>query len=154
MLAEVIREAAALGIPVPDHISPQVRVNRRAVARFGCCTSVNGEYVIEVSARLLPAPPQALRETLAHELLHTCHGCRNHGPRWKGYAGRMNQAYGYGIRRTGTWEEMGLPDQKPVKHLLVCRICGQEFPRARASRLIQHPERYRCKCGGPLERKY
>ena len=51
----------------------------------------------------------------------------------------MNAAYGYHISRTGTWEALGLPDQKPVNHLVVCERCGQEFKRARASNLVQHP---------------
>ena len=49
---------------------------------------------------------------------------------------------------------LGLPDQKPVNHLAVCERCGQEFKRARASNLVQHPERYRCRCGGRLSLRY
>ena len=111
-------------------------------------------HIIEVSARLSAAGERAVRETLAHEVLHTCRGCKDHGPRWKGYADKMNAAYGYHISRTGTWEALGLPDQKPVNHLVVCERCGQEFKRARASNLVQHPERYRCRCGGRLSLRY
>ena len=37
---------------------------------------------------------------------------------------------------------------------LRCTRCGREFPRTKASPLVLHPERYRCKCGGALICKY
>lgn len=154
LLAQVCGEALALGIPLAADILPQVRLNFRAVARFGCCVKTREGHIIEVSARLSAAGERAVRETLAHEVLHTCRGCKDHGPRWKGYADKMNAACGYHISRTGTWEALGLPDQKPVNHLVVCERCGQEFKRARASNLVQHPERYRCRCGGRLSLRY
>jgi len=152
-LAEVIAQARALGIPTAGSIDPHVRVNRRATGRFGCCRRVGRTYIIEAAGRLLAAGEEAVRETLAHEVLHTCWGCKNHGERWKSYAGRMNEAYGYHISRTGTWEAVGLSDPKKVNYLLVCRRCGQEFRRTKASSLVRHPERYRCRCGGELERR-
>lgn len=154
ILAQVIGEAVALGIPLSKHISPEVKLNRRAVARFGCCIRRGDTCNIEISARLPEAGERAVRETLAHEVLHTCWGCRDHGARWKNYAARMNAAYGYHIKRTGTWEALGLPDEKPVNHLLVCEKCGLEIPRTKASALVRHPERYRCRCGGKLSLKY
>ena len=91
-------------------------------------------------------------QTLAHEVLHTCPGCRNHGALWKEYAARMNGAYGYAISRTGTREALGVADVRPVRYRLVCERCGQEFCRSRRSPLVDHPERYRCRCGGVLRR--
>lgn len=152
LLAKVIKRAQTLEIPVSARIVPAVRLNTRAVSRFGCCRGVGEGYVIELSARLLAAGEGPVEETLAHEVLHTCWGCKDHGARWKGYAQRMNAAYGYYITRTGTWEAMGLEEQKADRYLLVCRACGLEFRRAKASRLVSHPERYRCRCGGELKR--
>ena len=125
----------------------------RAVARLGCCRPTEEGYTSEISARLLPAGEKAVREVLAHEVIHTCRGCGNHGPRWQTYAGRMNRRWGYHVSRTGTWESLGLPEQKPARYVLVCTRCGAEFIRARASSLVRHPERYRCRCGGQLELK-
>lgn len=153
LLVRVIAQARAAGIPVPESIDPHVRLNTRAVARLGCCRPVSGGYIIEISARLLLAGEEAVAEVLAHEVLHTCRGCRNHGERWKGYAARMNARWGYHISRTGTWEAMGLPEQKPARYVLVCTRCGTEFVRARASSVVLHPERYRCRCGGQLALK-
>lgn len=155
LLARVIAQARALDIPVSSHILPQVRLNRRAVTRFGCCIHQrDGSCLIELSARLLEASEQACLQTLAHEVLHTCPGCRNHGPRWKGYAARMNAAYGYEIARTDTCQRLGVEDTRTIRHLVVCTQCGRQFPRTRLSPLVAHPERYRCACGGTLRRAY
>lgn len=151
LLQRVIRQARALGIPVSREIDSHVRVNGRALARFGCCRYEKGRQVIEVAGRVAKGPEESCMETLAHEVLHTCPGCRDHGKRWKDYAGRMNRAYGYHISRTATDEELGV-EERPCKYLLRCERCGAEFKRYRASALTRHPERYRCRCGGRLER--
>ena len=153
LLERVIAQARALGIPVSHSIVPQVRLNGRATGRFGCCIRRDGAYTIELSSRLLGAEEGAVLQTLAHEVLHTCRGCSNHGPRWKGYAGRMNAAYGYRIARTDSCEKLGVPDTAKVRYVLVCTRCGARIGRSRRSALVEHPERYRCRCGGTLELK-
>jgi len=148
LLARVIGEARALGIPVSRRIRAQVAVNGRAVGRFGQCRKTPFGYEIELSERLLAAPERACRQILAHEVLHTCPGCANHGPRWKDYAARMNAAYGYEIRRTGDCAELGVPDLRAARYAVRCTRCGAVLTRQRRSSLIAHPERYRCRCGG------
>ena len=128
LLVRVLDQARALKIPVSAQIRPHVTVNRRAMTRFGCCIRRGEAFEIELSQRLLEAAEGACLQTLAHEALHTCPGCRDHGQRWKAYAARMNAAYGYAIARTGTCQALGVPDVRP--------------------------ERYRCKCGGALKRVY
>ena len=81
LMREVAEQARALGIPISGNIKPQVLLNRRAVNRFGCCRRQGGAYVIELSTRIVEGPEKSCRETLAHELLHTCPGCHNHGAR-------------------------------------------------------------------------
>ena len=151
LLARVIAQARAVKIPVSADICPAVVLNSRATGRFGCCTRKNGGYTIELSSRMLGAEERAVMQTLAHEVLHTCYGCTNHGKRWKGYAARMNAAYGYEIARTDSCEKLGVPDTKKVRYLLVCTKCGAQIRRSRRSPLVDHPERYRCRCGGTLE---
>ncbi len=150
LLQAVLAQARALGIPVSSQIDPHVAVNRRAVTRFGCCICKDGRFTIELTARLLDAPEQACRQTLAHEILHTCPGCRNHGPRWKHYAQRMNAAYGYQIQRTDNYDALGIQDHRPVRYYVVCQRCGRRIPRMKRSPLVDHPGRYRCACGGVL----
>lgn len=157
LLHHVIVQAQALGIPISDRIHPHVRINRRATGRFGACFADrrNGTFLIEISDMLLQAGESVCCQTLAHEVLHTCYGCQNHKKRWQRYADMMNQAYGYAIRRTDSPERLGVESKAVARYVVVCTCCGAEIPRSRKSRLIQHPEDYRCaKCGGRLFVKY
>ena len=150
LLLRVMEQARALKIPFSPRLEPGVKINTRAVTRFGCCKLRKGTYSIEVARTVAEGPEKSCLEVLAHELLHTCRGCRDHGERWREYAGRMNRAYGYDIRRVTTNASLGVQGIREPKYILVCRECGGEFPRFRASELTRHPERYRCKCGGTL----
>jgi len=150
LLACVVEQAKQAGIPVSTRICPTVSVNRRAKTRFGCCRTRNGVHTIEIAAALLEADERVVRQVLAHEVLHTCPGCANHGTLWKGYATRMNDLCGYDICRTDSHQQLGLSDDRPVRWLVVCRSCGKELPRMKRSALVEHPERYRCRCGGTL----
>ncbi len=149
LLQNVIAEARALGIPVADGMLPQVSINTRAKTRFGrCIVSANGSCRIELSARVVAAGERACRTVLAHEVLHSCRGCRNHQARWKAYAQRMREAYGYDIRRTHSPEALGILNDAPYRYRLQCCRCGAVLKRMKKSPLVQHPERYRCRCGG------
>ena len=153
-MAALAGELRALGIPLSRRIRPWVLVNTRARRRLGCCYArPDGSFEIEVSARLLEDPVM-LRQTLAHELLHTCRGCRNHGETWKAYAARVNEAMGMDISRlapAGEDEPVRLRQDEP-KYLLRCTACGRLIPRSRMSKAVKQPWRYRCPCGGKLER--
>ena len=151
LLAKVIAQARAVRIPVSDQICPQVRLNRRAKTRFGCCVRQGGAYTVELSARLAEdGSEDAVLQVLAHEVLHTCYGCANHGRRWKGYAAKMNAAWGCRISRTDRFEDLGIKVDRPVRYWVVCARCGRRTPRMKRSPLVDHPERYRCRCGGTL----
>ena len=156
LLQKVIAQARALNIPVSEHILPGVRINRRATGRFGACFANrrSGTFLIEISDVLLTASQKACCQTLAHEVLHTCYGCQNHKKRWHRYADMMNRAYGYTISRTESPERLGVEGKSVVRYVVECTQCGAEIPRARRSRLVEHPEDYRCaKCGGKLTLK-
>lgn len=43
------------------------------------------------------APHEAIRNILAHELLHTCQRCFNHGAEWKRYVRSLNAQHGFKI---------------------------------------------------------
>ena len=155
LFKEVLREAYAAGLPVSQNISPNIKVNNRAKRRFGQCILKNGEYTIELSSRLLYAPEKSCKQTIAHELIHTCKGCYNHGVGFKRYALLMNTACGYNIKTTNSCEEMGIDevlDNNTVKYILVCQACGKKTTRLRYSSVVANPSRYRCRCGGELKR--
>jgi len=150
LMQQVAEEARGLGIPVSRAISPTVRVNGRATSRLGCCRCLpDGSFEIELSKRALEGDENTLRQLLAHELLHTCPGCQNHGAMWKKYAAIMEKAMGYTIKRTVEPQELGL-GPKESRYTLVCRQCGAEIHRQRQCRLTRYPWLYRCRCGGKL----
>lgn len=151
LLARAMAQARAVKIPVAQDVCPHVRLNRRARTRFGCCIRQNGAYTIELSERLARnGSENAVLQVLVHEVLHTCYGCSNHGRRWQCYAQRMNAAYGYRVRRTDDFAQLGLVDDRPVQWWVICTKCGRRIPRMKRSPLVDRPERYRCRCGGTL----
>lgn len=153
-LRDVIEEARSLGIPLSDKIDEQVLINRRAKKRLGCCRMKNESFRIEISSLLLEGGRPAVKEILAHEILHTCPGCQNHSPLWKTYGNQMNQAFGYQIKRTISTAVLGLGEQaateRAARYVIICRSCGAVFRRQRKSPLVTRTHHYRCRCGGEL----
>lgn len=154
MLREVIREAQEAGIPVPRNIDPEIYINGRPKKRFGCCKRIEGRFRLEVSRFILACEPARVRNVIAHEVLHTCRGCDNHGKIWKSYAKVMNDRYGYRIKTTSSFAEMGLPEPAPqerrIRYVMRCTGCGREYPRERFTCVMQKINAYRCRCGGKL----
>ena len=153
LLQEVINEAKQINIPISSNIDSNVLINTRAKGRFGQCKRRNGKFIIELSIVFEQAEDCMAKQTLAHEVLHTCKDCFNHQTLWKSYASKMNRAYGYNITRTNSVANIGVSDpiiKKARNYTIQCQRCNKEFYRERVSNLIKHPERYRCKCGGTL----
>ncbi|MBR1483454.1 MAG: SprT-like domain-containing protein [Ruminococcus sp.] len=153
--AECMAELDRLGIRYAKNL--RFTVNTRAKTRLGQCKKRGDQYEIEISHLLLDdrTPVESLKNTLHHELLHSCYGCMKHTGRWKAYAERVSAAYGYHIRRVAGREDRELPDElmPEAKYMVRCESCGAEFGRTKLSAVIQHPERYRCgKCRGQLRR--
>lgn len=135
-------------------------VNTRAKKRWGECRALGGgEFEIGISDRLLAdaADEQALRNTIAHELLHTVEGCSGHRGLWRSLADKINRELpGYSVTRVTSAEEKGITEIPPApryRYALVCEGCGQTILRQKESKLIRSPNRYRCaKCGGKFRR--
>lgn len=166
-LREEQKNLIGLGIPVSDDICPVIRISK-ATSWYGqcqqnrVCQGKRYQFQISISAYHLQSSQRAIRNTLIHELLHTCPGCLNHGAKWKGYASLVQQQWGYQIIRAGGDKdsdsaiEAARQEKRAgyqTKYLLVCAKCGQEFIRYRKSNLVLHPEKYRCKCGGKIKHK-
>lgn len=150
MLAKVISEARALGIPVSRHIDPNVIISGRATSKLGSCQKKMLGFEITLAKRVTEAGVYAISTVLAHEVLHTCRGCQNHGVTWKRYAMMMNRTYGYRIKTTVKSEDLGVVTES--RYVVRCLRCGQEFSRQRMCSLVKYPGRYRCRCGGKLVR--
>ena len=151
---QCMEELDAIGIEYGNII--EVKINTRAKKRWGQCRAIPGGYSINISAILLDErnDEQGLKETIIHELLHSCKGCMNHGENWKRLAAKVNRAYGYNIKRCSSAEDKGVQEEtrpvnmRTVNYIIKCNQCGHTYTRTRMSKIIQHPERYRCGCCG------
>ena len=158
---QVRNELESINVPISRNIK-NVVINNRARSRLGCCKidkNILGKttYIIEISAFALEYENKRIKEILAHELIHTCQGCFNHGKIWKLYAAMANRAYGYEIKRTSAIENTGVENinrtQENWKYVLNCEKCGQIIKRKRLSSLVRYPWNYKCsKCGGSIKR--
>lgn len=130
-----MQELDKIGIPyreVEDFI-----INTRAKSRWGQCKTLpNGKFLISISNRLLEDDTDimGLKNTIIHELIHTCKGCMNHKSEWKMYAQKVNNAYGYNIKRTSSAEDKGvraIEKIRVINHKYICEGCGQIVTRER-----------------------
>ena len=149
LAAECETELRSIGIR-PGKIEQWI-VNTRAKRRWGqCVRNSNGLFTISIAERLLQdsVSDQAAKDTIMHELLHTVKGCHGHTGLWAQLASKVNLLLPqYHIKRTTSSEEKGIEsiDRIPVKKYAVqCVHCGTEYAREKESKLIQHPEKYRC----------
>lgn len=161
-MQRAVHEIEQAGI-VLGRRSPRLVINSRPKRRLGMCKLLNPREVrhemqifqIELSELTLHLSREILQDTLVHELLHTCKGCFNHGAQWKQYAEWMNAIYGYHISTTAPSgaTEGCKPRGGGVEYILECRQCRQKVVRHRMSKVVKHPEYYRCsKCGGTIQR--
>ena len=132
----------------------ELEFNTRAKKRLGRCSKLpNGSYKIALNSAYAKLNPDKAKETIMHELIHSIDGCMNHKDKWQRIAGQVNRKYGYTISRCtdagNEYREQTYERTYKVK----CSGCGRETSRERMSKLIQHPEKFRCGiCGSSLER--
>jgi len=135
-------------------------INTRATKRWGQCKKVPGGFTININATLLDErnDVEGLKNTIIHELLHSCDGCLNHGAEWKRLAAKVNSVYGYNIKRCSSASEKGIEEETRVinhiepKYIVKCTRCGNTIKRQKKSKLIEHTSRYRCgRCHGELK---
>ena len=159
LFIECMEDVKAVGLKPGTIVS--VTINSRAKKRWGLCRATNGVYSIEISNRLLDdsVADIAAKNTLVHEIFHTCPNCMNHGTEWQRCADIVNKHYNgyYTISRTTSSAEKGLEPIGRVrndvnKYVLYCNGCGREWHYKRAGKVIQHPQNYRCGvCRGHLQ---
>ena len=158
---ECLEEVKAANIKPAKDIT--WKINYRAKRRWGMCTiKPFSKCIIEISSRLLEddrITVKACKETIIHEILHSCRGCSKHTGKWLEYARRMNDLYGYDIKRVTTGEEKGVenyvPKEEPVKFRYVCKTCGQIIEKKRVCKFTKRYKSYICGiCGtyGAFER--
>lgn len=162
---ECMRELENIGIKCGNVI--KIDINTRAKKRWGQCRKIGNNYIIEVNQILLREDTDidGLKNTIIHELLHTCKGCMKHTGEWKQLAEKVNRYYGYNIKRCDSADEKGISEEqkkkiqteraaaRKVKYTFKCTCCGQKVERYRESKFTKYPELYRCAvCHGKFER--
>ena len=144
-LLERAREHAA-SVPLElDLDAVSWEVSRRAKRRAGACRYDGDAGTVTI--RLTWAAYEAFgwaefSGVVRHELVHAyefqTHGESGHGPRFRTLAERVD-APRHCRRFT------------PPAYWVTCRDCGQRLARYKRSKLVKHPDRYRCgSCGGRL----
>ena len=151
---QCINEVTHLGIKLGNIVSWEI--NTRAKTRWGMCKKdSNGNYHIEIASRLLTddrISEKACKETIIHELLHTCKGCMKHTGTWKYYAEVVNHVYGYNIKRVTEGQEKGVENHQAsemsIKYVFTCGNCGATIYRKRDSKFTRNYRYYGCaRCG-------
>lgn len=161
LFKKVINEFKALKIPISNEIE-RINVNKRAKRRLGACKIERTPdkklmYKIEISEIALQCDERDIRGIIAHELLHTCPGCFNHGKKWKQYGDVAEKALGYKISRTIRYEDIGIKEPEcteRIKYVIICPECGNRYERKRMCPLVEAPWNYKCgRCGSNLAYK-
>ena len=152
-----IEKCIECNIPVDENKTAFIW-NKRAKKRWGQCKrNPNGTYEISISIRLGKddVPDKSLEEVLLHELCHATPKGSNHTGMWKVYVSRLNNRFGFNIKRTNSNEEMGVVSKPRVityKYNFVCEGCGQIVRRQKESRFTKHYQWYHCaKCKGKFK---
>lgn len=125
---EVLEDMDAIEIPYnkPDCVSLNTRSNKT----WGVTHKKQGGiYTIDINSLLCESKnwEDALYETLAHELCHTCDDCMNHGDIWWKWVGLFNSCYGTNIKQASTASDKGIPDSVASmnnKYQAECPNCG------------------------------
>lgn len=138
--------------------SVPVKINKRLTRTLGRIKwiRINGRvetYVVEFSYHFLEtASINSIWDVVEHECAHylvikETHEPHGHDAIFKTMCGRIGCT---NINAT-TQIETVVPEHEVYKYFVFCEECGKLVGKYyRAGKLIQHPDFYRCKCGGRL----
>jgi predicted SprT family Zn-dependent metalloprotease len=152
---DAVEKLAKLGYDEVLHYNYVLKFNMRAKGRYGRCSKL-GKDEFEIQLNYEYAQVATLKdviETVIHEVMHSIDGCMNHGRKWKYIAYLVRNKYGHNIERTGKCEEYRALKNETIdyKYMVKCNRCGVESKYQKKSKLINHPEKYRCgNCRGTL----
>ena len=129
-----------------------IKVNNRLRTTMGIChrNRSTGNYTIDINPALLAdsADVREVKDTIIHEIIHTCPGCFNHGVEWKMRGDLVNRKLGYNISRCADRAEVeakGIQLKvETYKYALECVECGQQYKYKRWTSALEYPSKYRC----------
>lgn len=125
---------------------------------WGLCQQYGNWFIISINSILIKRKYEdGLRNTIIHELLHSCPGCYDHGLEWQKQANIVMKNFGYLIKPTDSYKEKGIDlyeyaNSGAFKYTIQCSECGVIYFRKRKSKFVKNYNSYRCgKCGGKLK---
>lgn len=156
---EVKENLKNINIPVSDDISYDIKLSK-AKRKWGSCKMSKGKedyrFYISISENCFKEPDyiQFIRNTMAHELIHTVKGCFNHGAKFQRYA-RKAAVLGYTVNTTSKSSIEKTDEEKfnEAKHVLICKSCGEIYYRLRFPKNPKYIDKIMCgRCKGKLEK--
>ncbi len=143
------------------NVRPKLKFEK-STREFGSCQRIyvgNDRYEFKVSINTYALQnEECVRNTLAHELVHTCDGCFNHGKQFKRVGYWVKRKMGIDVNTYGTAEEAlksGLRDHQinSAKYIVGCPTCNQRWYKQRMCKVVEYPQFFSCaKCRTPLVR--
>lgn len=153
VVSEVRNELWARDIPI---VNCPVVISKRLRKAFGNTKlKIRGsekEYKIQIADFLVrEGSEEYVKNVIAHEYLHTCPDCMNHGEIWKAWAQKVSDAFSvtvYGNYNDAGFSKAALQEikekrEKP-KYVVFCADCGHEWQYKRYSKVLQNINN--CKC--------
>lgn len=153
MVNEVYISLRRRGVPVKNC---PVTISHRLKRAFGNtrCKTRYGErsYSIQIASYLVEnGSERGIKSTIAHEYIHTCDGCMNHGALWKRYGNMVSDLYD--INRCDTYESKGISNdavqsiqanREQFKYIVKCNKCNREWKYKRMCKTLKVIERCTC----------
>ena len=143
---EALADVINAGIKPGNILS--VNVDFKDMSAWGSCNydSENDGYHIKISDRTLAdnLEDKAAMDTIAHEILHTCDSCMNHGKVWKSYTDAMNLIYKgkYHITVKETRQHKGIEfDERRYKYVIQCKHCKNKIGYMKKNRALESLKR-------------
>lgn len=149
---ECLAEADAIGINYGK--IDRITVSYKDTHWFGICHKFTDFYTIEIAHFILGdnTTDEQVKNTIMHEILHTCPNCMRHNSNWKRKVNMVNDCYAfYHISTYSEFEDFGLSVEKVLKpkYILKCEKCSYTIGYQRKCKIVNHPSLYCCgKCGG------
>lgn len=139
VFSDVIQELEPI-FPEVKNIKYQVVFNTRAIKRYGQCKRINDKsFEININKTFTEVCDiKDVKNTIAHEILHSLPNGMTHKGAWARYANQVNHMLPhYHITRTNSYE--GYAEVKPeAKYIMYCPDCGREWKRYKKTEMITH----------------
>lgn len=152
ILNECKEELCTLGFLEVKNKNYNIQINPKFRKKLGTC-SYNKKslfYTISINENFIKLCPDKVKNTIMHELIHSVHGCMNHGPSFKYLASLVNNKFGYNITRTSYYQEYEeyINNTKQYRYKVKCNSCGSEWLYQKAGNVIKNIQKnpYSCTC--------